>query len=170
MVKRLIKLRAPVIEMAGDAVTTAARVVAEVPPLALNFVFLDPYSIRALDFQILQSLSALKYIDVLVHLSKMDLQRNLDANMQDDSDFDVFAPGWRAVVDQKQGQAALRTAILEYWRSQIETLGATATRDARLIRGPGQIPLYWLLLVAKHELAMKFWKVAANPSGQGTLL
>jgi hypothetical protein len=31
-----------------------------------------------------------------------------------------------------------------------------------LITGSRKQPLYWLVLVAKHEIAMKFWKKAAQ--------
>jgi hypothetical protein len=39
----------------------------------------------------------------------------------------------------------------------------------QLITGDQGQHLYWLTLAARHELAHKFWKIAANKSGQGDL-
>jgi hypothetical protein len=32
-----------------------------------------------------------------------------------------------------------------------------------LIRGPSNTPMYWLVLVAKHSLATKFWDAINRP-------
>lgn len=43
----------------------------------LHFAFIYLYNLEVLDFRIISTLSTLKKIDLLIHLSAMDLQRNL---------------------------------------------------------------------------------------------
>lgn len=47
----------------------------------------------------IRTLSDLRYVDMLVHVSQMDLQRNLDKYSSGDSTvFDAFIPGWRDAI------------------------------------------------------------------------
>lgn len=170
-VERLHHLGAPVIEIEGPAVETAQEVVKIVNPYGLHFAFLDPYNLETLDFRIIQSLSRLKRIDMLIHVSQMDLQRNLDRNLGSTgtSIFDSFSPGWRAKVDIERGQQKTQEQIIQYWRGLVAGLGVGPSTDMRLIRGSKNQPLYWLLLAAKHDLAHKFWTTASNVERQGSL-
>lgn len=79
---RLRKLGAPVRVLPGAAVEAAAEAARTVNPHGLHFGFIDPYNLGSLDYRIIQSLSTLKRIDMLIHVSKMDHQRNLDINIQ----------------------------------------------------------------------------------------
>ena len=47
--------------------------------------------------------------------------------------------------------------------------GVYPSMDMHLVRADGMQPLYWLLLAAKHELALRLWKAAANRRGQKEL-
>lgn len=93
---RLARLGAPVVATVGLAKDTAFWARQRIPPHGLNFAFLDPYSLGALDFEIIKTLALIKRMDMLVHVSTMDLQRNQDLYLSADaSAFDAFAPGWR---------------------------------------------------------------------------
>ena len=131
--------------------------------------WLGPDSLGALDFRIIQALAPLKHIDMLIHVSKMDLQRNLGTNLSaEESAFDSFAPGWRGRIDLTRRQQEIRRLVVEDWRTLVAGLGIWPSTDMKLITGAGNQHLYWLLLAAKHDLAHKFWKVASdrgNPSG-----
>lgn len=169
--ERLRRLGAPVQELQGSAVRAAATVVQKVNPYGLHFAFIDPFSLGALDFQILQSLASLKRIDMLIHVSKMDHQRNLKINLvSKESVFDKFAPGWRDKVKLSHSQPEMRRQILEYWKESIEATGKLTSHNWELIKSSGGQHLYWLLLVAKHNLALKFWKMVADDTDiQGRL-
>lgn len=168
--ERLRQLGAPVVEIEGSAVQSVQQIVAKLNPYGLHFAFLDPFNLEALDFGVIDSLSALKRIDMLVHVNQMDLQRNLVSNATgDESAFDVFAPGWRDAVEVIQGQQGLRHQVFQYWRDKVASLGVWPSPEMRLITGSKNQPLYWLLLAAKHELARKFWVTASNVEGQGNL-
>lgn len=168
-VERLERMKAPVRELAGSAVDAALEVSRTVNPYGLHFAFIDPFSLGALDFKIIQALAALKRIDMLIHVSAMDLQRNLGINLgSDNSAFDSFAPGWREKVDLARPQQAIRQQVVEYWRDLVAGLGKKPSTRMELITGNGGQRLYWLLLAAKSELAHKFWNVATD-NGQGSL-
>lgn len=156
--------------MNGSAVDAIRQIVPTLNPYGLHFAFLDPFDLAALDFRIIEALSTLKRIDMLVHVSQMDLQRNLISNAtSDDSAFDVFAPGWRQSVSIAQGQQGLRQEVFQYWRDKVASRQVWPSTEMRLITGSKNQPLYWLLLAAKHELAHKFWATASNIEGQGKL-
>lgn len=167
---RLQNLGAPVHPIHASAVDAAEKMVSAVSGYALHFAFVDPYNLEALDFRVISALSRLKRIDLLIHLSAMDLQRNLSVNLAaDDSAFDVFAPGWREKVSTTGTQQEIRRRVVEYWRGLIANLGVWASTEQRLITGEKNQPLYWLLLAARHQLPHKFWETAANIEGQGKL-
>jgi three-Cys-motif partner protein len=167
---RLVWLNAPVVALLGTARDNASSAWQLTPKYGLNFAFLDPFNLGSLDFNIIATLSRLQRIDMLVHVSQMDLQRNFDRNaMLADSALDAFAPGWRDGVDLNQGQRAVRQAYFNFWKEQVDRLGVAASTDIRLITGPGNQPLYLLLLAARHELAHKFWQIVAKQDkGQGS--
>lgn len=165
---RLRNLGAPVVEVEGAAVDVVKTVIANINPHGLNFAFLDPFDLAALNFDIIVALSALKRIDMLVHISQMDLQRNVVSYATtDNSPFDTFAPGWREKVSIAQGQQELRKQIFQFWRDKVAGLGVWPSTDMRLLTGSNNQPLYWLLMAAKHSLPHKFWATASNVEGQG---
>lgn len=168
--ERLTRLGAPVVPIHGPASETVQRIVQRLEPAGLHFAFIDPFSLGALDFNIFRTLAPRKRMDVLVHLSKMDLQRNLDENLAARaSAFDVFAPGWRSAIDVDQAQRGIRTEIVDHWRDLVSQLGIDASAEMKLLKGSQNQHLYWLLLLANHKLAHRFWKYAANPEKQGRL-
>jgi three-Cys-motif partner protein len=168
--QRLRRLKAPVIEVGGDAANSIHAVMSRLKPQGLHFAFLDPYNLASFDFCVMQELAKLKYIDILVHVSKMDLQRNLGINVKaQQSAFDTFAPGWRSAVDLRQSQPAIRRDVFSFWKQKVANLGIGASTDMELITGSRGQHLYWLTLVARHQLAHVFWKVASNKSKQGSL-
>ncbi len=167
---RLQNVGAPVHAIHASAIDAVEKMVSIVSGYALHFAFVDPYNLEALDFRVISALSKLKRIDLLIHLSAMDLQRNLSVNLTaDESAFDAFAPGWREKVSTAGAQQEVRRRVVEYWRELVANLGVWPSTDQRLITGEKNQPLYWLLIAAKHELAHKFWETASNVEGQGKL-
>jgi three-Cys-motif partner protein len=169
-VERLRRLHAPVIEIEGNALQAAVTIRKHLSSQGLHFCFIDPYSLGAFDFGILRTFSGLRFIDMLVHISKMDLQRNTKMNVRaQQSDFDRFAPGWKSSIDITQRHSTVRRSVFEYWRSEVEQLGISTAAEMELITGEQGQHLYWLTLIAKSELAHAFWKAAVNKTGQGNL-
>ncbi|MGC2812249.1 MAG: hypothetical protein WA303_17960, partial [Bradyrhizobium sp.] len=61
-------------------------------------------------------------MDMIVHVSLFDLQRNLDDySSVGDPTLDNFAPGWRDAISVRQANAPLRAALVEYWLGLIRS-------------------------------------------------
>jgi three-Cys-motif partner protein len=155
----------------GKAEDIAPQIVARLNPYGLHFAFLDPYNLDALPFSVIEALGRLKYIDMLIHVSAQDLQRNLDAySMSTDGPLDRFAPGWRTAVSQKQTQKATRAAYIAYWASKMEALGLPPARRTELVSGTTKNQrLYWLVFVSRSDFAKSLWDKIRKISGQGEL-
>jgi three-Cys-motif partner protein len=156
----------------GPAAETAKRIVKQLNPYGLHFVFLDPYNLQDLPFSVIEAFSKLKYIDILIHVSAQDLQRNLDAySMSDESPLDAFAPGWRKVINLRQSQVATRAAFIAYWVSRMEAVGLPPAERAELVSGTTKNQrLYWLVFVSRSDFAKGLWDKIRNLSGQRDLL
>jgi three-Cys-motif partner protein len=142
----------------GPAEQTVHQVCEALDPHALHFAFLDPFSLGALPFEVIRRLSAFKRMDLLIHVSSMDFQRNLREFISGRNNaLDQFAPGWRDKVDTAQSQAKVRRQILEHWLSLIRALDMQPSQGIERVVGSKRQPLYWLVFVARHELAREFW-------------
>jgi three-Cys-motif partner protein len=169
--RRLLAIGASPLTDVGAAEETAVRIVGRLNPYGLHFAFLDPYNLQHLPFSVIEAFARLKHIDLLIHVSAQDLQRNLDLYSQsENSPLDSFAPGWRAVVDLKQSQTATRAAYIAYWASRMEALGLPPGRHAELVSGTTKNQrLYWLVFVSRSDFAKSLWDKIRNVSGQGEL-
>jgi three-Cys-motif partner protein len=138
-------------------------------PTGLHFAFLDPYNLEQLPFRIIEKLARLPRVDMLIHVSVLDLQRNLDRYSVEGGVLDNFAPGWRYHVDVNQSIVSLRAALLAYWLQKIRNLGTMPAQGMELVTGPGGQRLYWLVFVSAHELAQKLWNAIRDIRGQGSM-
>lgn len=172
-VARLEAAGAPVEGYVLGAKDAAPRIAANILQnyrRGLHFCFLDPFNLGSLDFSIIEAFNQIYRIDLLMHVSAMDLQRNLQLNLNSEfSAFDTFAPGWREKVETKGAPFAVRQRVIEFWREKVEALSVYPSPEHKLISGDKNQPLYWLILAASHELAHQFWGTASNPEGQGNL-
>jgi three-Cys-motif partner protein len=140
-------------------------IVAAANPSGLHFAFLDPFNIETLPFSIIQKLTTLAHIDLLIHVSVFDLQRNLRRYVAPDAhQLDAFMPGWRDAVDVdvNRPDQAVRHALLQYWLGEIRKLGTSPAEGIELVSGPGGQRLYWLVFVSAHELARRLWDDIRN--------
>jgi hypothetical protein len=144
------------------------------PARRSTVVRLLPLNVRgkaAFHFRTYKALSRSKRIDMLIHVSAQDLQRNLDAySMSTDGPLDHFAPGWRDVVDLKQSQGATRTEFIKYWVARMEALGLPPARFELVSGTTKNQRLYWLVFVSRSDFAKSVWDKIRNVSGQGELL
>lgn len=170
---RLGRRGANVISYPVEATRAASQVVDALNPHGLNFAFLDPFGFEGLPFTIIQTLARLKRIDVMIYVSAMGLQRMLEDWMGSTRDcpLDGFAPDWRKVAKgRRPDDIVTRGLIFEHWLSLIRKAGfEEAKGKPPLIRGSRRQPLYWLVLVAKHELARKFWNIVSRDEKQDDL-
>lgn len=67
-----------VTKLTGKAHETVDDAIAKLPANALTQVLLDPYSLKALPFSTIERLAALPHVDIVVHFSTYDMNRNLE--------------------------------------------------------------------------------------------
>lgn len=155
----------------GKAEDVATQIVGRLNPHGFHFAFLDPYNLDTLPFAVIETLARLRRIDMLIHVSAQDLQRNLSAYTRlEDNRLERFAPGWRQRVRLDQSQPSIRAALLSYWAGKFETLGLSPAERAELVSGQERNQrLYWLVLVSREKLARDFWEKIRSVSGQREL-
>ncbi|MBI5323226.1 three-Cys-motif partner protein TcmP [Bradyrhizobium sp.] len=145
------------------------RVAYALDPSGLHFAFLDPYNLENLPFSIIQRLAKLPRMDMLIHVSVFDLQRNLRRYLDDGRVLDAFMPGWRDAVDPNRVDQAVRTDLLHYWLGLIRRLGTSPAEGIELVSATGGQRLYWLVFVSANELGRKLWGDISNVHVQGRL-
>jgi len=153
-----------------DARTAASMIIERLNPYGLNLAFLDPFGFEGLPFSLIETLAQFKRMDILIHVSAMELQRNLELYIQQPQcPLDTFAPGWRDVVRGMKPDIVARGKILEHWVSRIREAGFKEAKGKPLIRGRNNQALYWLVLIAKHDLATQFWDEISKEERQAGL-
>jgi len=154
----------------GRAGELAGELARALNPHGLHFAFLDPFNLADLPFSVLAELAALKRIDMLVHVSAQDLQRNLRRYIEAETcPLDGFSPGWRDVVDKLQTDGSIRRRILQQWLGRIRSLDMAPSEGIELVTADKNQQLYWLVFISRHERAADFWDKIRNPSSQGRL-
>jgi three-Cys-motif partner protein len=99
------------------------RIIEALNPAGLHFAFLDPYNLENLPFSIIERLARLPRMDMLIHLSIFDLQRNLRRYLEDGITLDAFMPGWRDRVNVNRKDQEVRADLLQHWLGLICNLG-----------------------------------------------
>jgi three-Cys-motif partner protein len=156
---RLRTAGAPVYEEVGTAIETVERIAGKLNKYALHVAFLDPYNLGALPFEVIRRLSSLQRMDILIHVSVQDLNRNLLRYLKRaQSPLDTFAPGWRDHIEGQRSITYIRGKLFEYWRSLLRTIDMSTAEAAELVVGEKNQPLYWLAFAARHKLALEFWE------------
>ena len=154
----------------GSADIVVDQVMNAINPHGLHLAFLDPFNLSQLPFSIIERMLRVRRMDMIIHVSLQDLQRNLDEYSRvGDPTLDNFAPGWRDEVDTRQSMAALRAALIEYWLRAIRALGTHPATGIPLIVGEKNQRLYWLVFLSSNPLGQKLWNDVENLSGQGSL-
>jgi three-Cys-motif partner protein len=167
---RLEKLEAPVRSTPGPAIKAVANIVSSLNKYGLHFALLDPHNLGALSFSIIEQLAKLKYVDILVHVSVSDLQRNVDLYSSEvQRQFDEFAPEWRKHVSLNANLHSVRAAMIEYWSDLVEHLGLPRAKHTELIKGSGNQRLYWLMLLSRHPTAHQFWDKITSAATEPTM-
>lgn len=167
-----IKNEGGVANQHSGAAHDAAKMVAKfINPSGLHFAFLDPFNLQDLPFSVIETLGQFDRMDMLIHVSAQDLQRNLDRYTADgDQRLEIFAPNWRKHVDLRQSQATIRARLLEYWLGSTRRLGLSPAGGIELVSGTKNQRLYWLVFVSRSDFAKSLWDDIRDPSGQKGLL
>ena len=150
----------------GKAEDTVNDMIRAVPPRSLCLVYIDPYNLSLLSYQMLKSLASLPKVDFVVHFSTMDWLRNT-ANATNPAypRLDEVSPGWR---DRLAGvsNASLPVALFNDWYAKIEALDFQFAK-AHPIFNNTQHEIYKLVFFARHPLPLKLWGDVAKDRNLG---
>lgn len=158
-----------VVTYIGPAEETVLQLAPKLNKKALHLALLDPYNLEALPFSVIATLGSYKCMDLLIHVSAQDLQREAFGK-KNFARLDRFAPGWRDHVDLTQRCDIYRQQFLGYWRDKIRALGYPVYDTMEDVRGDKNQPLYWLFFASKHPKGQEFWDKIRNISPQTRLL
>lgn len=139
----------------GKAEETALDVIKDINKSGLHLAFLDPYSIGAIPFSVIQALSRIKRMNMIIHVSEMDLNRNIRM-YKETGVLEEFAPGCVSAIDWRHKDEIVRAELFSYWRSKLEALGYIVG-GAEKVTGDKNQPFYWLISVSRNDLGKKFW-------------
>ncbi len=160
----------PARKFVGRAEDMVTQIIQRLNPHGLHFAFLDPFKLDDLPFSIIERLAKLRRMDLLIHVSVQDLNRNLRRYLKEDGGpLDRVAPGWRAAIDERETDRHVRKKFLDHWLRLIRGLDMQPSQGFELVSGSNNQPLYWLVLVARHKLAGQFWDKIRNVTPQGRL-
>ncbi|CAL8477416.1 three-Cys-motif partner protein TcmP [Caballeronia sp. S22] len=160
---RLRGLGAPLKTKQGRANETIDWVLPQLNKRGLHFALLDPFNAGHLHFSIIEKLATMPTMDIVVHLSTGDIQRNIASSLETaHSSLDNFAPGWRRVVPRQSSKHAMRDAFIEYWKDLVSGSGMRVCDTMYPVRNSKESTMYWLCLITRHPLADKLWREACQ--------
>lgn len=145
----------PIHEYHGKAEDTARQAIKDINKSGLHLAFLDPYSIGALPFSTIQTLAQVKRMDMIIHVSEMDLNRNIRM-YRESGVLEQFAPGCETAIDWRHKDEIVRTELFNHWRSKLRELDYIVG-GAEKVTGDKNQPFYWLVSASKNDLGKKFW-------------
>ena len=149
--RRLKALGENVVKHQGPAENTVDDVLTRLNVNGLHLAYLDPYNLAALPFTIIERLACIRRMDMIIHVSVQDLQRNLKRYFAvEPSPLDEFAPAWRTKVHaNSQPNAKMRAVFLEHWVDLVRGLDMAPSRG-ELIQAPSGQRLYWLMFASRN--------------------
>lgn len=154
--ERLKAQGANVASFVGPAEETVKKMVTAIPTNSLCLVYVDPYNLELLNYEMIKTLAKLKYVDFVFHFSTMDLTRNIDFELTRGR-FDRVAPGWQEHTSEAS-KSNLFPIFFKYWQKLIKALDYTCSKSMPLITNDRHAGIYNLIFFAKHPLPLKFWK------------
>jgi len=170
--QRLNKLQANVHPWVGPATETVHQVLGAISPAGLHIVLLDPFGLEQLPFTVIETLArGLQRVDLLMHVSLMDLQRNFRRYLESsDCGLDAFCPGWRDKVSDRMTEREARRRVLQLWVGKIRDLGLKVYENQiEAVRGGRNQPLYCLVFASHNPLAHKLWNAIRQVGRQRQL-
>jgi three-Cys-motif partner protein len=78
---------------AGSADIVVDQVIRAINPAGLHLAFLDPFNLAQLPFSIIERMLMVRRMDLMIHVSLQDLQRNLDQYTRERRNLRQFCAG-----------------------------------------------------------------------------
>jgi three-Cys-motif partner protein len=139
----------------------------------LILTFIDPTSMQ-IKFSTIDRLAQNLRMDLIINFPLQAINRSYTYAMQGYVEkYDSFfgTREWEKIIKKHTDVRSVGAKLFDLYTSQLRTIGygeITDLSDAGeiLVRGPKNIPLYYLFLASKHRIAYKLWnqiqKIRAN--------
>lgn len=144
----------------------------------LILAFIDPTSMQ-ISFSSIDRLTRDFHMDLIINFPLQAINRSYKYAMQGYVDkYDSFfgTREWENIIRSHTDVRSVGAKLLDLYRSQLRTIGYGKIKGLSddqafesgeiLVRGPKNIPLYYLVFASKDRIAYKFWdeiqKIRAN--------
>jgi hypothetical protein len=104
-------------------------------------------------------------MDLIINFPLQAINRSYSYALQGyDQKYDDFfgSKEWKSTMTGLTDMRSIGARLLDLYKNQLRTIGyeqfEDLSNDDILVRGPKNIPLYYLFLASKNEIAHKFWK------------
>ena len=152
----------------GKAEENVDAIIRLIPKKGITIAFIDPFNL--VPFTIIGKLAALPKMDIVLHISVQDLNRNVFRYIKEQSPkLEAFAPGATDAI-KLSTQPILFQEVCTYWKNLVDSTGLKIGGRFKTITGPTNTPLYWLAIAASHPLADKIWSSILRAGKQRSLL
>jgi three-Cys-motif partner protein len=144
----------------------------------LTLTFIDPTSMQ-INFETLDKLTKDLRMDLIINFPLQTINRSylyaLNGYVEKYDNF-FGTRDWEVIIRKYTDLRSVGAKLLELYKNQLRTIGYGETKDLSsdqsfesgdiLVRGPKNIPLYYLVFASKNRLAYKLWneihKIRAN--------
>ena len=182
---RQLSLGADIKFIPGDCNSIIDEIRTMIDSSYLILTFIDPTSMQA-KFSTIRDLTQGLQMDLIINFPLQAINRSYTYALQgyDQKYNDFFGTTeWKPVLTGSSNFLSIGTKLLDLYKNQLRSIGygqindlagsqSSGLSDDILVRGPKDIPLYYLVFAAKSGIAYKFWneiqKIQAN--GQRRLL
>lgn len=144
----------PTMALAEPASTAVERVASCLNPKALHLAFLDPFSLHALPFSVIDRLTKFNKIDLLIHFSAMDFARNYKRLVREDS-IDLYIPGASQNYDERRTLRDNRRRAFALWYQALLDRKFFSS-NVEMVKGKGR-HMYWLIHATRNKTALGIW-------------
>lgn len=164
--KRIQRVRpaADVKFITGDCNSSIEGIKKNIDNSYLILTFIDPTGMQA-KFSTIRSLTKDLRMDLIINFPLQAINRSYSYALQGyDQKYDDFfgSKEWKSTMTGLTDMRSIGARLLDLYKNQLRTIGyeqfEDLSNDDILVRGPKNIPLYYLFLASKNEIAHKFWK------------
>ena len=161
-----------------DCNSTVDEIRTSIDSSYLILTFIDPTSMQA-KFSTIKSLTESLRMDLIINFPLQAINRSYTYALQGyNQKYDDFfgTNEWRSILTSSSDFRSIGAKLLDLYKNQLRGIGYGQINDLTdgqssesgeiLVRGPKNIPLYYLVFAGKHKIAYKFWneiqKIRAN--------
>ena len=161
-----------------DCNSTIDEVRTSIDSTYLVLTFIDPTSMQA-KFSTIKKLTQGLRMDLIINFPLQAINRSYTYALQGyEQKYDDFfgTNEWKPILKGYLDFRSIGVRLLDLYKNQLRNIGYGQINDLTdgqgsesgeiLVRGPKNIPLYYLVFAGKHKIAYKFWdeiqKIRAN--------